>query len=63
VTDDDLLAVADAPQEVREEVASVTRVVLREVAWRGVATWRGLPTPPEKSVQHEGIVCVNPIRE
>jgi hypothetical protein len=52
VCDDDLLSSSNASQELREEVASVAGVVLGEVAWRGVAMWRGLAKPPEKSTEH-----------
>jgi hypothetical protein len=59
----DLLALPNASEQVREEVARVAGVVLGEVAWRGVATWRGLASPPKKSLQHGTIVNANPIRE
>ena len=51
---DDLFSQPDAPKEMREEVTSVPGVVLGKLAWRGVARWRGLATPPEESLQHAG---------
>jgi hypothetical protein len=42
VRDHDLLALPDTPQQMREKIARVARVVLRELAWVGVAGWREL---------------------
>jgi hypothetical protein len=64
--DDDLLAFAYSTQEMGEEVPGVTGVVFSEAAWRGVATWRGLASPPEKSLQHashRGRQCDTRMRE
>jgi len=63
VADDDLLACAHTPKQVRKEVAGVPGVVLGKLAWVGVAMWRGLATPPEEPLQHASIVDANPIRE
>jgi len=52
VAHDDLLAGADASQEVREEVTRVSGVVLGELAWRGAARRLGLAKPAEKSLKH-----------
>lgn len=53
VCDHDLLPEPNASQKVREAVAGVRGVVLGQwLAWRGVATWRGVASPPEKRLQH-----------
>jgi hypothetical protein len=63
VGNDDLLTLAHTPQQMGEQVAGVAGVVFGEVAWRGVATWRGLATPPAKSLQHAAIVNASPRQE
>jgi hypothetical protein len=60
--DHDLLAAAHAPEQVAEQVSCITRVVLSHdlrVAWRGVAIWRGVATPPSDSAPHGEIVVAN----
>jgi hypothetical protein len=56
VGDHDLFTLAHSTEQMREQIARVSRVVLGEVAWAGVATWRGVASPPEKSLQHGTIV-------
>jgi hypothetical protein len=53
---DDLFAGAHPPQQMRKEVSGVPRVVLREVAWSGLARWRVVATPAQKQVHHVEIV-------
>jgi hypothetical protein len=42
---DDLLSLPNTAKEVREQIASIAGVVLGQLAWAGVAMWRGLAKP------------------
>jgi len=59
MAEDDLLSGAHPPEQVAEEVSGVSGVELGEVAWAGVAAWRGLATLAEKPVQHGEILPPN----
>jgi len=61
--DDDLLTLTYSVQEVREEVTSVPCVVFGEVAWLGVATWRGVATSAANPLQHAAMVPSKPLRK